>query len=115
MWFLQLRWRINTPFNAQLPILHLYLAVYSVEAPSHWIPNLFNGRLEMFLASSLSTMNFKLILMIWWAIRFARNNLLWNGKIESPDLVAARAISFWLEFMGSSSPVPLLITTPSLV
>ncbi|KAB2621906.1 hypothetical protein D8674_024088 [Pyrus ussuriensis x Pyrus communis] len=61
----------------------------------------------LFLASSLSKKNFELILMIWWAIWPSRNNLLWNGKTERPDLIAARAISYWQEFNASSYLVPL--------
>ena len=60
----------------------------------------------LYLTSNLSYPNFDLVLMIWWAIWGARNNLIWNGSTERPDLVAAQAMLFWNCFISSSFPPP---------
>ncbi|KAB2635154.1 hypothetical protein D8674_025688 [Pyrus ussuriensis x Pyrus communis] len=48
-----------------------------------------------FLASHLGLSWFGLCLMVWWALWGAQNEMLWNDRCEGPDLVVARALSWW--------------------
>ncbi|KAB2610537.1 hypothetical protein D8674_018569 [Pyrus ussuriensis x Pyrus communis] len=47
--------------------------------------------------SHLNPSNFALGLMVLWAIWGARNNRLWNDCTDSPDVIAARGLSWWQE------------------
>lgn len=54
--------------------------------------------------SYLNLWNFALGLMVLWEIWGARNNGLWNDRMDSPDIIAARGLSWWQEFQRVASP-----------
>lgn len=54
--------------------------------------------------SHLNPSNFALGLMVLWAIWGARNNSLWNDCMDSPDIIAARGLSWWQEFQRVAFP-----------
>ncbi|KAM1268094.1 hypothetical protein ACFX13_000487 [Malus domestica] len=47
------------------------------------------------LATSLPSAKFELMMVTNWGIWNCRNAMLWNGKCDSPDILASRAVSCW--------------------
>ena len=55
----------------------------------------FMGDSAQSLTNQLSQPHFELCLMIMWATVGACNEKLCNGKVERPDIITSRALSWW--------------------